>query len=136
MVCILVACLLSAVIHCLSCHDDICTVLIRYTAGLHAFWLLARLLSADVHWLSGNGDICTILIKHGADIEARTPRGLTPLHFAAIGGYVHENNAVSALLRVSDDKHVVHDIFMCPLFICCWAGLAGKQCCECCADGL
>jgi hypothetical protein len=42
-----------------------------------------------------------LLIRAGADVEARTPRGFSPLHFAAMGGYTHENNAVDALLKVT-----------------------------------
>lgn len=53
--------------------------------------------------MSGYGDICASLIRAGADVEVRTPRGMSPLHFAAIGGSTGTNNAVDVLLELGAD---------------------------------
>lgn len=47
---------------------------------------------------TGQGDVCRLLVREGADADARTPKGQSPLHFAAISGYVHETNAVDMLV--------------------------------------
>ena len=52
---------------------------------------------------TGQGDVCRLLVLEGADAEARTPKGQSPLHFAAISGYVHETNAVDMLVQQGAD---------------------------------
>jgi len=52
---------------------------------------------------SGNGDVCRLLVREGADLEARTPKGQSPLHFAAMSGYVDETNAIDFLVRLGAD---------------------------------
>jgi ankyrin repeat protein len=37
--------------------------------------------------LAGHADLCRLLLRAGADVEARTPRGHSPLHFAVMGGH-------------------------------------------------
>ncbi len=51
----------------------------------------------------GHGDVCAQLVREGADVEARTPKGQSPLHFAAMAGDVDELNAVDFLVRHGAD---------------------------------
>ncbi len=52
---------------------------------------------------TGHGDVCAQLVREGADVESRTPKGQSALHFAAMAGDVGDLNAVDMLVRHGAD---------------------------------
>jgi len=64
---------------------------------------------------TGHGDVCSLLVGEGADLEARTPKGQSALHFAAISGYLHETNAIDWLVRLGADVDAQDHLGWTPL---------------------
>ena len=66
---------------------------------------------------TGQGDVAALLVAEGADLEARTPKGQSPLHFAAISGYTHDTNAVELLLPLGADIDAADHAGWTPLML-------------------
>jgi len=75
--------------------------------------------------LTGEGDVCSLLVREGADVELRTPKGQSALHFAALGGYVHPTASAEALVALGADLDGKDNMGWTPLMMAVYSGEEG-----------